>query len=354
MKLALIGPPQSGKSTLFSAITAHPVDPARLAQEQTAVVHVPDSRLAWLAEQYHPERVVEAQMEFIDFPGFSLETAQQQAEFRRHLPNLRLCNGLVAVVRAFESASVPAYRGRIDPAGDLAELHSELIFADLEGVTNHIDKLTRKVAKPTPTRDHDKRELALFERCRESLEKEQALATVAQTQEEAGMLRSFAFLTDKPLVSAINVSEDRAAAEPPFEHEHAKATIALCAETEAEIAQLDEADRKAFLDDLGVAEPAGARLIQACYRALGLISFLTYAHDEVRAWPVPAGTNAIEAAGEVHTDMARGFIRAETIGYEHLAAAGDMKTAKAAGKVRQEGKNYVVQDGDVILFRFNV
>jgi len=354
MKLALIGPPQSGKSTLFAAITGQAIDPTQAGREQTAAVHVPDPRLAWLAEQYRPKKIVHAQMDFVDYPGFSLETPQQQAEFQRHLASLRLCDGLVAVVRAFENPAVPPYRGRIDPAADLNELHSELMFADLEGVTKHIAKLTKKVAKPTPTRDRDKRELALFERCREALEHDQPLSSVVHTDEEAGMLRSFAFLTDKPLVVVINVSEDQAAADPPLAPEHAKATIALCAEAEAQIAQLEEADRKAFLDDLGVSEPAGPRLIRACYQALGLVSFLTYGAQEVRAWPVPAGTTALEAAGKVHTDMARGFIRAETVAYDDLRAAGDMKAAKAAGKVRLEGKDYLVQDGDVILFRFSV
>ena len=186
------------------------------------------------------------------------------------------------------------------------------------------------------------------------MENEQPISAAIQSDEERKLLMGFAFLTELPLVVVIKVNEDQAAAPAPFEYPHAHRTIALCADTEEQIAQLPPEDREAFLADLGVSEPAHDRLIHVCYDAVGLISFLTVGQDEVRAWPVKRGSDAVTAAGKIHTDIARGFIRAETVAYDDLRTAGDLKAAKAAGKVRLEGKTYIVQDGDVIDFRFNV
>jgi GTP-binding protein YchF len=354
MKIALIGPPQSGKTMLFEAVTGQFDEPGYGTQEALAVVKVPDPRLDVLAKAYHPKRVTPATVEFVDVPGFSQVTAQQQAEFRRHIPSLKQCDGLVAVARSFANDSVPAYRDRIDPKADLEELHAELIFADLETATNRIERLDKALSKPTRTHEQEKRERVLLERCCEKLEAEAPVADAIESDEERKLVRGFQFLTEKPLIVVVNVSDSEAAAPKLFEYPSARAVIGLCARMEAEIAQLDPGDRQAFLDDLGVPEPARDRLVQTCYEALGLVSFLTFGDEEVRAWSVPIGTPAVEAAGKVHTDMARGFIRAETIAFEDFAAAGDMKAAKAAGKVRLEGKNYIVQDGDCITFRFNV
>lgn len=354
MRIAFVGPLMSGKSTLFHAVTGHTASTHPGAGEQIAVVKVPDPRVDWLNDLYKPKKKTKATIECLDVPGFSQETAQQQAEFRKALPDIRQCDALVAVVRAFESPTVPPYRNRVDPKGDLEELTSELMFCDLETVTTRIERLEKALTKPTKTHAEEKRELELMERIKSALENEQPVRSAIQTDEERKKLSSFAFLTDLPLVVVINVGEDQAAADAPFEWPGAKATISLCAETEAEIAELDPADRTAFLEDLGVAEPARDRLIRACYDAVGLISFLTVGDDEVRAWSIVRGADAVEAAGKIHTDIARGFIRAETVAYDDLHAAGDMKAAKAAGKVRLEGKTYTVQDGDVINFRFNV
>lgn len=355
MKIALVGPPQSGKTTLFRAVTGRFDEPMHGGvSEQAAVVKVPDPRLDFLADIFKPKKVTPATLDIVDFPGFSQVTAQQQAEFRRHLPAIKLCDALVAVVRAFDDANIPPYRDRIDPRADLEELHAELIFADLETVTNRIDRLHKALTKPTRTHDQEKRELALLERCREALEKDEPVSHVIESDEERRLVKGFCFLTEMPLVAVVNVS-DRDAANPPlFEYGHAQSIAGLSALTEAEIARLDPQDRAVFLADLGVSEPARDRLVRACYDAVGLISFLTYGPDEVRAWSIPRNTPAVEAAGKIHTDIARGFIRAETVAYEDFRAAGDMKAAKAAGKVRLEGKTYVVQDGDMILFRFNV
>jgi hypothetical protein len=354
MKVALIGPPQSGKSTLFRAVTGREPNPAAMDQEQIGSVKVPDRRLDWLADHYKPKKYTEAAIDFIDIPGFSLADDHGRAELKRHLPTIRQADALVAVVRAFENDSVAAYRNRIDPQGNLDELHTELIFADLEAVSNRIEKLEKSANKPTKTADQDKRELAVLLRCREVLEEERPISEAFQTEEEARLVKSFAFVTQCPMVAIINVSEAQAAAPPDFDHLTAHAVLSLCAEAEEQIAGLDEADRLAFIEDLGVSEPARPRLIQACYEATGLISFLTAGEDEVRAWPILRNSTAVEAAGKIHSDIAKGFIRAETVAFDDLQAAGDMKAAKAAGKVRLEGKTYIVQDGDLINFRFNV
>lgn len=354
MKFALIGPPLSGKSTLFTAITGLPPDPAQAAVERLATVKVPDSRLDLLAELNKPKKYSPATIELLDVPGISLAESHGQAEFRRCAPKLRQCDGLVAVVRQFRNDAVPPYRDRIDPLADLGELHTELIFADLEQVANRIDRLQTQIKKGGKTLDADKRELALFERIREALEQERPVREVVQTEDEGKTVSSFAFLTLKPMVVVVNVGEDRINEPPPFQHEHAQGTIVLSADIEAQVAQLEPADRPAFQAELGITEPASAKLLRACYAAAGLISFLTAGPEEVRAWTIPKGTPAVEAAGRIHSDLQRGFIRAETVAYDDLKAAGDMKAARSAGKVRQEGKTYIVQDGDVILFKFNV
>lgn len=354
MKIAFVGPPQSGKSTLFRAITGQQVSPHAVVGEQLAAVKVPDKRLDVLEKMYKPKKYTEATIDVLDVPGFSHETAAQQNEFRKTLPSIRQCDALVAVLRAFDSDSVQPYRNRIDPKADLDELLSELLFCDLETVSTRVERIEKALTKPTKTHELEKHELELMHRLQKALESERPIASAIQNDEERKSLAGFAFLTEMPLIVVINVNESQAAASPPFTYEHARANIALCADTEEQIAQLEPADRQAFLDDLGVKEPARDRLIQGCYNAVGLISFLTCGEDEVRAWSIHKGSDAVVAAGKIHTDIARGFIRAETVSFEDLKAAGDMKGAKFAGKVRLEGKHYIVQDGDVINFRFNV
>lgn len=354
MKIAFVGPPQSGKSTLFRAVTGHAPTGHAAIGEQLAAVKVPDQRLDFLEKLYKPKKYTEATMDVLDVPGFSHETSAQQNEFRRTLPSIRQCDALVAVLRAFDSSSVQPYRNRINPKADLEELLSELLFCDLETVTTRIERIEKALTKPTKTHEIEKRELELMQRLRKALESEQPITTAIETDDERKALSSYAFLTELPLLVVINVNESQAAAPPPFVYEHARATIAMCAETEEQIAQLEPADRQAFLEDLGVKEPARDRLIQACYDAVGLISFLTCGEDEVRAWSIRKGSNAVDAAGKIHTDIARGFIRAETVAYDDLVSTGDMKAAKTANKIRLEGKHYIVQDGDVINFRFNV
>jgi|CXWL01.1.fsa_nt_gi GTP-binding protein YchF len=354
MRFAIIGPPQSGKSSLFSAITGQKPDAAHAPAERLASVVVPDERLDYLAEIYKPKKYTPAHLEFLDLPGVSLADVDGVAAFRKSMQAVRKCDGIVIVARAFASDSVAAYRGRVDPKADVDELHSELIFADLEQVANRIEKLEKSSLKPTKTRDAELRELAMMKRIHEALEKETPVSSTIHNDEERNIVSSFGFLTLRPIIAVINVGEADVAKPAPFQHPHAQATVSLAAEIEMEISQLEPADRAAFLADLGVTEPAQARLIKACYDAVGLISFLTCGEDEVRAWTVTKGTDAVTAASKIHSDIARGFIRAETVAFDDFKAHKDMKGAKSANKVRLEPKHYVVKDGDIINYRFNV
>jgi ribosome-binding ATPase len=353
MRIAFIGPLSSGKSSLFRAVTGQPHNPSHVG-EQLAVVKVPDKRLDWLAAIYKPKKYTEATIDCLDVPGFSHETATGQAEFRKSLPSIRKCEALVAVVRAFESPDVPPYRNRVNPQADLEELVAELIFNDLDAVTTRIERIEKSLKKPTSQHEQEKRELELMHRLEATLVAEKPISSLTLSTDDRLLLAGFQFLTELPLIAVFNVGESQAANPPPAEFAYAKATISLCAQTEEQIAQLEPADRKAFLDDLGVTEPAKNRLVRVCYDTVGLISFLTAGEDEVRAWPIRKGSTAVEAAGKIHSDLARGFIRAETVAYNDLVAAGEMKNAKMAGKLRQEGKTYIVQDGDVINIKFNI
>jgi len=348
MKVAILGLPQSGKTTVFSAITAKSFDPYAPSELRHAVVRVPDGRLGFLEKLFNPKKVVEATIEFVDIPGCALDEANGRDEWKRIVPTVRQADLLVIVVRDFVNASVPMHKDRLDAAADFDEMRSELLFSDLESVTTRVERLEKSVRKPTKTQEVDKRELALLQRCQAALESEEPLSGIIKTDEDRALVAGFAFLTEKPILCVRNVGDDAAAGAEPLSLAHVADSIALGASIEAEIAMLDPDDRRAFLDDLGLAAPARDRLIQVCYTAAGLISFLTMGSDEVRAWPVRAGSTAVQAAGKIHTDLSRGFIRAETIAYADLVTHGDEKSVKAAGKARKEGKDYVVQDGDIL------
>ncbi len=348
MRVAIVGLPKSGKSTVFSAITGQEMDPYAPPEVRQGVVKVPDARLHYLTELCKPKKVIEATIEFVDLPGHSLHDNKGRDEWRKQLPTVRQAELLVAVIRDFENAAVPAYRDRINAQEDFETVWAELIFADLDAVSTRMDRLEKALKKPSPTHDTEKHELGVLQRCREALEGDRPLSTVLHGEGERKVVASFAFLTEKPLVCVRNVSDDQAASAQPLSASHTAASLALSASIEAEIARLDPADRAAFLADLGLEAPAKDRLVRVCYTALGLISFLTMGPDEVRAWTVRKGSSAVDAAGKIHTDLARGFIRAETVAYDDLLAHKDMKGARAAGKVRKEGKGYVVQDGDIM------
>ena len=353
MRVAIVGFPYSGKSTLFSAISGLSAEQMKPAEENLAAVKIPDSRLDWLEALFKPRKRTEASIDFVDLPG-STEGETQRAGLTKHLPTLRQCDGLLLLVRAFESESVPLHNDRLDPQADYAELRDELLLADMFSCDTRIERLEKSIGKPTRDRENQKAELALLQRCREALENEKPLRDVVQPGEEEKMLRSFGFLTQKPILLAVNVGENQLASPPTINAPEAAVTFAVSAEIEAEIMQVAPEDRQEFMDGYGITELARDRIINASFNATGMIVFLTGGEDEVRAWPIVKGTPANEAAGKIHSDLQRGFIRAETVAFEDLKEAGSMRDAKAAGKVRLEPKTYIVQDGDILNIKFNV
>jgi len=349
MRVVLTGVPFAGKSTLFSAISglppAAPGDPSM----HGAVVSVPDERLDWLASLYNPRKVTQATIDCLDLPGLDFSDGTGRALARRLLDGVRTADMFVLVVRAFGEGA--------DPAGELRDLRAEFVLADLELVAVRIERLGEKKGKPQWRRERDGAELDLQLRLQEVLESERPAAEAIRTAEEGALVRQLNLLTMKPMAVVVNAGEGR---EDPASETAVTAAAAgapvvrLSASLEREIAELPEGDRAEFMAALGVETPAAARFVRLCYETLGLISFLTVGEDEVRAWTIPRGTPAVEAAGRIHSDIRRGFIRAETISYAAIREFGDEKAVRAAGRARLEGKQYIVADGDIISFRFSV
>ncbi|MCK4343297.1 MAG: YchF family ATPase [Phycisphaerae bacterium] len=353
MRVVIVGFPYSGKTALFRAISGVQADHLKPAEENLATVRIPEARLEWLEKLYKPKRRTEAAIDFVDLPG-SAEGDVEKAGLDKHLPTLHQADGLLLIVRAFESGSVPMREGSVNPERDLMELRDEMLLADLTICAARVEKLENAVAKPSQDRDQQKHELELLKRCQEALEHEKPLREVVRPGDEEKMLRSFGFLTQKPVVLIINIGEEQIGQEPPFRDPNAADTLVVCANLEADLMEVEPEERPAFMADYGVQALARDRIVHVCFDALGMISMMTVGSEEVRAWPLPKGTTAVEAAGKVHTDMARGFIKAETVAFDDLYAAGDMRAAKAAGTVRLEPKSYIVQDGDVLTVKFNV
>ena len=356
MKAALVGLLQSGKSTILASVSGKAIPAAGATAIEEAIVPVPDERIDWLAEYAKPKKITHATIDCLDLPGFNFTDDHGRAAARRLINQIRTVDLLVPVVRAFESAAVPPYRNTVDPARDLTELQTELLLADLELVTTRIERLEKQVHKPTKSQAHDKAELILQKKLQEAIESEQPISSAIETDAEREMIKSLGFLTQKPIAIAVNVGEDQLNETFDFsDHVGSSVPVAtMCAKLEYELAQLDADSRAEFMADLGIKQPAASTFVQSCYSALGLISFLTIVSGELRAWPIKKGTIAHDAAGKVHTDIKRGFIRAETFSFDMLKELGSEKALKAAGKIRLEGKDYVVQDGDIINFRFNV
>jgi GTP-binding protein YchF len=355
VQVALVGLLQSGKTTLFSAVSGRPYDEAvqAAAHERAplAVVHVPDPRLEFVAALQGSPKVTHAAVNFLDLSAVDPRLSESQN--RRAVTQMRDMDCLVHVVRAFQ----PPGGKPPDPAAEIETLTAELLLADQMQVEARIQRIERTLTKPGQDRKALGEELELQKRCLDCLNRERPLREAVQRESEEAMLRSFAFLTLRPLVRVINIAEAQIpdAGQIAAAHgDRAAACIACCAKIESELAELQGPDRKAFMEDLGLKEPMADRLVHIIHKATESICFLTAGTTEARAWTVPRGTTALEAAGKVHTDMARGFIRAETVAFADLEAAGDIKAARAVGHVRLEGKQYVVQDGDLILFRFNV
>ena len=355
MRICFVGPPQSGKSTLFSAVVTSggsSVDISRADQAHIGVVKVPDERLIWLSELFKPKKTTPAELELLDLPGFDLSGEAGRSRSKTHWTAMRQSDCLVLVVRDFIDNSVAQYRNRIDANADVRELLTELLFADLQQVTTRVEKLEVSIKKPTPKRDEQLRELELMKRLGDALENEKLLNEVIASESDSKLVRSFGFLSQKPVLVVYNCQEDKIASAP--ETIENIPVLGLCVQIEKEIAQLEPSERGEFLADMNIDASASDRLIRACYDRMNLVSFLTTGEDECHAWTIPANTPAVEAAGKIHSDIARGFIRAETVAYDDFHSAGDMKTAKTAGTIRLEGKTYLVQDGDIINFRFNV
>ena len=356
MKTALVGLLQSGKSTILSAISGKTIAAMGPSAIEEANVPVPDARIDWLRDYYKPKKTTYATIDCLDVPGFNFADEHGRAAARRLINRIRIVDMLVLVVRAFENPAVPAYRNSVNPTSDLVELKTELLLADLELVSTRIEKLEKQVSKPTKTQAHDKVELALQKKLQETIESEKPVSSAVETEAELEMIKSLEFLTLKPMAVAVNPGEEQLEQKFDFPDvlDDGVPVITICAKLEYELAQLDADSRNEFMADLGITESAVSRFVNGCYSALGLISFLTVVSDELRAWPIKQGTTALDAAGKVHTDIKRGFIKAETFSFDDLKELGDEKAVRAAGKIRLEGKDYIVRDGDIINFRFNV
>ena len=356
MKTALIGPLQSGKSTLFAAISGRAIAPTGTMTIEEAIVSVPDERIEWLNEYYKPRKKVYASIDCLDIPGFNFNDEHGRAAARKLINGIRTVDLLVLVIRAFQNPAVPPYKNSVDPARDLQDLKTELLLSDLELVSTRIDKLEKQSSKPSKTQAQDKTQIELFKRLQQTIEQEQPISSAVRDDQETEMVKSLGFLTLKPMVVAVNSGEDNKNQTFDFSKiiDSTIPVIYICAELDYELSKLDQASRRDFMAELGISESAVSKFVRSCYSAMGLISFITVVHNELHCWPVREGTAALDAAGKVHTDIKRGFIRAETFNFEELKKLGDEKAVKAAGKIRLEGKDYIVRDGDIINFRFNV
>lgn len=360
MKIGLVGLTQTGKTTLFNLLTGQGENAASGSKtaSSSGVGLVPDLRIDFLHRLYKPKKTTYAQIEFTDVAGFSTMTEGQKSAAAKFLNDVRPCDALVHVLRAFDSDEVIHEQETIDPARDLEQVETEILFSDLELVEKRIERL--KAGKKMTKENQE--ELERLERCFAWLEGGSSMRDMEITEEERTSMRNYAFLTEKPRLAVVNLDEHQYKTKdyPHRDDLHdlcAKLNIPLvelCALMELEISQLPEEDKALFMEDLGLEQPGIAVLAQAVYHHLGLISFLTAGEDEVRAWTINKGMTARAAAGKIHSDIERGFIRAEVVKFKDLTELGTMQKVKEKGLFRLEGKEYIVEDGDIINFRFNV
>ena len=365
MKLGIVGLPNVGKSTLFNSLTKAGAESANYPfctiDPNVGIVAVPDERLDVLGKMYNSGKIVPATIEFVDIAGLVKGASKGEGLGNQFLANIREVDAIVHVVRCFEDSNIIHVDGSIDPLRDIETINSELIFSDVE-------ILERRIAKASKGARNDKtlaKELELLKRLKDYLEEgNMAKGFETDDEDELAWIAEYNLLTYKPVIYAANVIEDDLANDGAdnanvakvrefAKNEHSEVFV-ICAQIEQEIAELDEDEKKMFLEELGIESSGLEKLIAASYSLLGLISYLTAGEMETKAWTIKRGTKAPQAAGKIHTDFERGFIRAEVVTYDNLVECGSYNAAKEKGLVRSEGKEYVMQDGDVVLFRFNV